>query len=83
MSYLLELVLPQLLLLTIDEMERKAFLKLNLHKSMIEDRDNIKFITVCFENTTDNLIVDFEGSKKLLLETNWVYYWYHLLPVFA
>lgn len=50
---------------------------------MIEDRDNIKFITVCFENTTDNLIVDFEGSKKLLLETNWVYYWYHLLPVFA
>lgn len=62
-------------LLKIDEMERKAFLKLNLYESEIEDRDNIKFISVCFENLTDNLIIDFdiESSKKLLLKTNWVF----------
>lgn len=60
-------------LLEIDEMERKAFLKLNLYESKIDIEDTIKFIEICFENTTDNLIVDFsiEGSEKLLLKTNW------------
>lgn len=62
-------------LLKIEEMERKAFVKLNLDESKIEERDDIKFVKVCFENLTNNLIVDFdiENSRALLFKTNWVF----------
>lgn len=55
-------------LLKIEEIERKAFLKLDLNKSKIEDIDDVTFITVCFENIIDNLIIVFniKNSKKLL-----------------
>lgn len=62
-------------LLKIDEMERKAVLKLNLSESEITDEGNIKFVSICFENMTNNVIVDLniEKSEKLLLKSNWVF----------
>ena len=60
-------------LLKMSEMERKAILKINFHESKVTEEENIKYVTICFENITSNKVVECnaEGSNKLLVESNW------------
>lgn len=59
-------------LLIMEESNKKAYLKLNIKDSKIENIENgTKNLALEFENITDNIIVDFKinGSDKLLIDT--------------
>lgn len=61
-------------LLHMEESNKKAYLKLNIKDSKIENMENsTKNLSLVFENITDNIIVDFNinGSDKLLIDTVW------------
>lgn len=61
-------------LLEIDQIDKKVYLRLNLENSKIETTDkNTKYLSLEFENITDNIMVEsnIKGSKKLLIDTVW------------